>query len=639
MKTYKCFFVTAIVLSAIISCSKEIAPETEDSQAPETTEAPASGRNFQTLVAAPAEGAVDVDSKTAFVGGTFMWKKNNNIVVRSNNANGFTTYKYTGEDTADEAEFTRDEANSEDRIVTGNNSFAYYPAKTSGSGATAYPREEDGSLKLVLKDGYTWFEGNVEAPMLAKVTDDGTALQFKHLGGVLKVTYKYVPPKAAKLVISAPASGEDQYYKIIGTQRSLSNWETSAGGFTGETPYLQAYSVTGKKELTQTITAATAAQRASDSGLSVYIPLPVGPGDAHTYPEIDVRLTFADGTTVPGSERVAKNVKIERATIKKMQPITLTKYSVEVVAGTDGSNATTDGTGTAAKFNQVRGLCWLDNTNILATESNGSKVLRQFNKSTKVVTSPVTLGGNAPWQGCMKDGLFYFIDKGNAQIRTWNPSTNAVATVTTSVGNSPMCIRFNGNDAYVVSRNDSKVYKFAGGPTGTKSVFFDFSTLEHGEDTNWPIALVFDGDGNAIVTVGSSKGTSATAFMVYVIAPDGSVVTTIGKHVKAANFAATYDGAPANASFSANMNGITLGPDGALYMVDSYAIRRITKGSSGWSDATVTTILGGGSSYLTSVGAACLITQTPQDIVFDPENSNVFYFFDWRYTIRKVTIE
>ena len=381
----------------------------------------------------------------------------------------------------------------------------------------------------------------------------------------------------------------------------------------------------------------------SDDGLVVYVPLPVGPetdgSGNHIYPRLEVRMIFADGTMVPGAGFYAENVIIERGHIKPMPVRTLTKYRVEVVAGTDGSNGTVNGTGTAAKLNQVRGLAWLDNTNLLLTESNGSKVLRKFNKSTKDVTSAVTLGGSAPWQGCMKDGLFYFIDKGNAQIRTWNPSTNEVATVTSSVGNSPMCIRFKGDDAYVASRNDSKIYKFTGGPTGTKSEFFDFSTLDHGDDTNWPIALVFDGDGNAIVTVGSSKGTSGSAYKIYVIAPDGSVVTTIGKAVKATSWAVTYDGAPANATFSSNMNGIVLGPDGALYMVDSYAVRRITKGSSGWSDATVTTILGGGSSYTTALGPTCQITNTPQDIIFDPENSKVFYFFDWRYTLRKVTIE
>ena len=74
-------------------------------------------------------------------------------------------------------------------------------------------------------------------------------------------------------------------------------------------------------------------------------------------------------------------------------------------------------------------------------------------------------------------------------------------------------------------------------------------------------------------------------------------------------------------------------------MLDDYTVRRIVKGESGWADAVVTTILGGGNSYLSSVGALCQITQTPQDLIFDPKNPKVFYFFDWRYTLRKVTIE
>ncbi|MCR5409002.1 MAG: hypothetical protein K6E61_07870 [Bacteroidales bacterium] len=623
------FIVFAAMAACVFSCSKEVKVPEEQKAGTKTLEA-----RF-----------ADEETKTAFVSGVYKWKTNDNMVVRSDNANGYTTYKYTGEDSADAVTFV---ANTDDNIVYGNDSFAIYPAKTSGTGASAYPKEEDGSLKPVLKDTYTWFDENVEAPMLAKVAS-GEPLEFKQLGGLLKVTYKNVPPKAAKIIVTAPVVDDaliaagNVTYKINSTMNKTYNWTTAGGGFDPvEIPYVKAYPHSGTYKTTVNIASATAAQRTSDDGITAYIPLPVGPevvGGKNVYPRLEVSLVFADNTVVPGSTRAANNVQIERAHIKPMPAIALTKYSVEVVAGTDGSNATTDGIGTAAKFNQVRGLCWLDSSNLLLTESNGSKVLRKFNKSTKEVTSAKTLGGNAPWQGCMKDGLFYFIDKGNAQIRTWNPSTGDLATLTSSVGNSPMCVRFYGDDAYVASRNDSKVYKFAGGATGTKSVFFDFSTLDHGEDTNWPIAMVFDGDGNAIVTVGSSKGTSASAYAVYVISPAGEIVTTIGKKVKATSFALTYDGAPANATFSANMNGITLGPDGALYMVDSYAIRRITKGASGWSDATVTTILGGGSSYTTSVGATCQITNTPQDIVFDPENSKVFYFFDWRYTLRKVTIE
>ena len=623
MNTRNIFFAVA-VLTFVFSCAKENVDNSSDTPGLES-------KSLKTLTAAAPES-----TKTAFVGGEFKWKNNNNINVRSNNAAGYTVFTYTGDDTAGPATFNSKDADAADKIVTGPSSFAVYPA----TGA----REEDGSLKMNLKTGYTWFEGNVEAPMLAQVTDDGTNLQFKHVGGLLKVTYKYLPPKAAKLIVWAPCneSGKTSY-KICSTMKETFGWRTDQGGFTGEIPYVQAYSHSSKHEITQTITSATAAQRASEEGLTVYVPLPVGPGDDHTYPEIKVRLAFADGTTVPGSERTAKNIKIERATIKEMKTITLTKYTVEVVAGTDdGSGGTVDGTGTAAKFNQVRGLCWKDNANLLLTESNGNKVLRQYNKSTQAVTSAVTLGGGAPWQGEIHNGVFYYADKGGNKVRSWNLSTNAVTDVVTSGLNNPMCVRFNGDDAYVGCRNGSVIYKWTGGFSGTKSIFFDCSTLEVGStsgETNWPVAMDFDGDGNMLLTMSTAKGTSPSGYKVYVISPTGAIITTIGKGTKSGSFGALTDGSATAATFGSNVNGLVYGPDGAIYMLDDYAVRRIVKGDSGWTDAIVTTILGGGNSYLSSVGALCQITQNPQDLIFDPENPKVFYFFDWRFTLRKVTID
>ena len=597
--------------------------------------------HVQTLTATFAPG----ETRTAFVGGVYKWKTNDNIVVRSSNANGYSTFKYTGDDTDGEATFTND---SEDIITYGQNSFAIYPAKTSGT----YPKEEEGSLKPVLKDTYTWFDGNVEAPMLARV-ESGTPLAFKHLGGCLKVTYKNVPPKATKIVVYAPVTDDDLIaegkvsYKIHSTMNQTYNWTTAGGGFDPtETPYVKAYDHSGTYKLTVNISAATAAQRASDDGITAYIPLPVGPvdnGGQNVYPQLKIWLAFNDNTEVPGSLRTATNVQIERAHIKPMPAISLTKYSVEVVAGTDGSNATTNGIGTAAKFNQIRGLCWLDNTNLLITESNGSKVLRKYNKSTAEVSSAVTLGGYAPWQGQIKDGVFYYADKGGSKVRSWNTSTNAVADVVTSGLNNPMCVRFHGSDAYVVCRNGSKILKYTGGLTEASSTFFDFSTLEHGTDTNWPTCILFDANGYAIVPVCSSSGTSTSAYYIYVFNSSGEVVTTIGKGTKAANVAALVDGASANATFGA-VNGIVLDSAGNIYLAESVSnggvIRKIVKFSDDYSDAVVMTVAGCGSSYKTAVGATANFSVNIQDLIFDPENSEIMYVIDQsRYTLRKITIQ
>ena len=631
MKRFFIMISVAALGVAMASCAKEARSAEEES--PVTY--------VQVL---KARIAAEDATKTYFDGATFKWKKNDDCVVRSDNANGYSTFTFTGEDTDGEATFTNA---SEDHIVYGQNSFAIYPAKTSTEGDKYYPCEEDGSLKIPLKNSYTWSAGNVEAPMLARV-ESGTPLEFKHLGGCLKVTYKNVPPKAANLVVSAPID-ESNSYKICSTMGSTVNWTTAGGGFDpSETPYLKAYSHSGTYKITFDISSATAAQRVSDDGITVYIPLPVGPVELagkNVYPKLRISLTFADGTDVPGSVRTATNVQIERAKIKPMPAISLTKYSIAVAAGTDAtSGALVNGTGTAAKFNQVRGLCWLDATNLLITESNGSKVLRQFNKLTKAVTSAVTLGGSAPWQGEIKDGVFYYADKGSNKVRSWNISTNAVSDVVTTGLNNPMCVRFHGSDAYVVCRNGSKIIKFTGGFANAGTTFFDFSTLEHGTDTNWPTCMIFDGDGNAIVTVSSSPdGISPSAYYVYVIKPDGSELTTIGAGKKASSPGALVDGARTAATFGAP-SGMAMDSDGNIYMAESVSsggvVRKIVKTASNYSDAVVMTVLGCGSSYTTAVGATANFGTNIQDLFFEPENTNVIYVIDQsRYTLRKVTIE
>lgn len=617
----------ALAAFSLLACAKENSQDVQNA-----SQAPAR----QSLTALFAD-----DTKTLFDAGTFKWKSGDQIMVRSNNAAGFSVFTYSGDATAGAATFTND---SDDVIITDNTGYAIYSSVTSGH------KVEENQLKINLAPSYTWSAGNVQAPMLAKVAA-GEPLEFKQLGGLLKVTYKNVPPKAVKLVVEAPvtdaallADGKKSY-KISGTMQETHNWEEPAG-FGAQTPYLQAYDHSSEYKISVNINAATAAQRASDDGITVYIPLPVGPveeSSVHKYPQLKVWLAFEDNTVVPGTLKTASNVQIERATIKEMPAIALTKYSVEVVAGTDGTTGATDGTGTAAKFQQIRGLVWLDSNTLGITQSNGDKKLRLFNKNTGAVTTSTNALGAAPWHGAMHDGLFYCADKGtnttDGAVKSYNPSTGVVTNSVSGL-NNPMSVRFWGDDAYVVCRNASAIYKYAGGFSGTKTTFFDFSTLEHGEDSNWPVDMTFDSDGNAIVTLCTSKGTSPTGYKIYIINQSGAIVTTIGSATKAGDFAALKDGAAVTVTFSGNMNGITLGPDGALYLIENWAIRRISKGSSGWNDATVTTIIGGGSSYTTALGNTAQLSNAAQDIAFDPSNNKVFYFIDQvRYTLRKVTIE
>lgn len=637
MKKSLLFFAAVAALSLLASCAREdYAPTGSDNAA----------GNVQTLTACFAPG----ETKTFFDGSTFEWDADDAILVRSDNSSGYTVFNnVTG---ASSASVTF-EAETEDNITYGDESYAVYPNYVSDG----CPKIDKGILKLCPKTTYTWSEGTVQAPMIAKVVS-GQDLQFTHMGGLLKVTYKNVPPKARYIKVTAPIDAT-HYYKISQTMGpgGIYGWEDGAG-FTLEKPYFKAYNngKTNEYSVKIDINSATAAQRASDDGITAYVPLPVGPtvvSEKNVYPTLKICLTFADGTEVPGSLRSASNVQIERAHIKPMEAISLTKYSVEVVAGTDNTNGDTDATGSSARLKQVRGLEWLDSDNLLLTQSNGAnnstRNLRKYNKTTNDVSTVVNLAlednkNNAIWQGELHGGLFYVINKGLNRVYTWNPSSNAVTDALT-IGSSPMCIRFKGTDAYVVSRNDSKVYKLEGGLTGIKTTFFDFSTLNLGStdgQTNWPVSLCFDADGNALVTVGCSKGGSPSAYMIYVIDSAGNVVNTIGKGgTVAGSFAAMVDGAKDKATFSANMNGLRLGPDGAIYLAERGAIRRITHSAADYSDAVVTTILGGGSSYITAVGATAALdwSNGGQDIIFDPSDSKVFYYTDMRYTLKKVTIE
>lgn len=612
MKRIRNFALVVLGISAI-SCSKV-------QDFPENQKAP-----VQSLTATISD---DDATKTAFVGGVFMWKKNNNMVVRSNNANGFSTFTYKGDDTAGSATFTND---SEDVIVYGNNSFAYYPAKVNTTGTTKYPCEEDGSLKLVLKDSYTWFDGNVEAPMLAKV-ESGQPLEFKHLGGVLKLTFKNVPPKAAKVVVTAPVTdatllGEGKKtYKICRTMNKTINWETAQGGFGTETPYVQAYAHTDEYSITENIAAASAAQRVSDEGIVVYVPLPVGPveqGGKHVYPRIEVRLATADGTAIPGAGRYVENVVMERAHMTPMREIVLPKYTSEVLAGVDGQKAP-DAEG---KLNNVRGLVRQPDGNLILMESAGASTrsLRFIDVSNGTFT---TFRDNSklgdPWHGAIEGNYLYFSDKSKGKVFSMDltAQTRSVTEVKSGLSQA-MDVKFDASgNAYVLLR-DTGIYKYEGGFNGTQSVYAPLSAFGTGVTL---LSMAFDPAGNLLVGTSATTAENTNGYKIYKVDTAGQVDCIAGTGEKATDFGSIVDGAALSARFTSNLQGMTLDGSGNVYVTDNVAVRKITVTAPGvYEGAVVTTLLGGFSSL--------------QDIVFSADYSTLYVSDASRGTVRKITIE
>lgn len=615
MKKISMLMMAALAVTTL-SCNKELTDTTDET--PGFSGAPALTARFS-----------EEDTKTAFVGGTFMWKKNDNMVVRSDNANGYTTYKYTGDDTADEVTFV---PNTDDNIVYGQNSFALYPAKTSGSGASAYPKEEDGSLKPVLKDTYTWFDGDVEAPMLARV-EAGEPLEFKHLGGCLKVTYKNVPPKATKIVVMAPVVDADLLaagkvsYKICSTMNRTYNWTTEGGGFDPvEVPYVKAYDHSGTYKIAINIASATAAQRTSDDGITAYIPLPVGPvvsGGQNVYPQLKVWLAFNDNTEVPGSLRTASNVQIERAHIKPMPAIVMPKYTVETIItglGRTPHNLTRLSDDKFVVTAEQYHVYFLDVVKNTATQSatNSSSKYPQYPYSVCCI-------GNNLWIA-NKTGT-----SGNC-IYKYDMTTQLYSIVTTGI-NQAMQIQEHDGNVYVLGRGDGsnagKIHVFTGNVPGAvdAEVFADFSGIAS-SGYAWPLSFAFDTDGSMVVAVSASAGTPSECFKLYRVASKGATpVAIFGSGTKASNYAGLVDGLSSSATFSSNMLQMQFDGEGNLYIGDTFAVRKLVRGATGLEDGTIMTLTESGS-----------VTNT-DGLAMDSTCSHIYLSNKSTKSISKVTIE
>lgn len=615
MKKISMLMMAALAVTTL-SCNKELTDTTDET--PGFSGAPALTARFS-----------EEDTKTAFVGGTFMWKKNDNMVVRSDNANGYTTYKYTGDDTADEVTFV---PNTDDNIVYGQNSFALYPAKTSGSGASAYPKEEDGSLKPVLKDTYTWFEGDVEAPMLARV-EAGEPLEFKHLGGCLKVTYKNVPPKATKIVVMAPVVDADLLaagkvsYKICSTMNRTYNWTTEGGGFDPvEVPYVKAYDHSGTYKIAINIASATAAQRTSDDGITAYIPLPVGPvvsGGQNVYPQLKVWLAFNDNTEVPGSLRTASNVQIERAHIKPMPAIVMPKYTVETII-----------TGLARTPHNLTRLS--DDKFVVTAEQYHVYFLDVVkNTATQSATNSSSKYPQYPYSVCCIGNNLWIANKtgtsGNC-IYKYDMTTQLYSIVTTGI-NQAMQIQEHDGNVYVLGRGDGsnagKIHVFTGNVPGAvdAEVFADFSGIASSGHA-WPLSFAFDTDGSMVVAVSASAGTPSECFKLYRVASKGATpVAIFGSGTKASNYAGLVDGLSSSATFSSNMLQMQFDGEGNLYIGDTFAVRKLVRGATGLEDGTIMTLTESGS-----------VTNT-DGLAMDSTCSHIYLSNKSTKSISKVTIE
>lgn len=586
-----------------LSCNKENAIQEEENQPV----------HRQTLVAQFA----DEETKTFFDGTVFKWNADDKILVRSDNAAGYTVFDNSTGESAGAVTF---EAETDDTICYGDESFALYPNSTSDG----CPKIEETILKIYPKPTYTWSEGAVQAPMIAKVVS-GENLEFTHLGGLLKVTYKNVPPKARYIKVTAPIDAT-HYYKISQTMGpgGFFGWEDGVG-FTLDKPYIKAYNngKTNEYFVRLDINAATPAQRASDDGITAYIPLPVGPNEGGVYPTLKVSLTFADGTTVPGSDRTATNIPIQRAHIKPMPAIVMPKYTVEtIITGLARTphNLTRLSDDQFVVTAEQYHVYFLDVVNNTATQS-------AVNASSKYPPYPygVCCIGNNLWIANKTEAT------GNC-IYKYDMTTQLYSIATTGI-NQAMQIQEHDGNVYVLGRGDGsnagKIHVFTGNVPGAvdAEVFADFSGIAS-SGYAWPLSFAFDTDGSMVVAVSASAGTPSECFKLYRVASKGATpVAIFGSGTKASNYAGLVDGSSSSATFSANMLQMQFDGEGNLYIGDTFAVRKLVRGATGLEDGTIMTLTESGS-----------VTNT-DGLAMDSTCSHIYLSNKSTKSISKVTIE
>lgn len=586
-----------------LSCNKENAIQEEENQPV----------HRQTLVAQFA----DEETKTFFDGTVFKWNADDKILVRSDNAAGYTVFDNSTGESAGAVTF---EAETDDTICYGDESFALYPNSTSDG----CPKIEETILKVYPEPTYTWSEGAVQAPMIAKVVS-GENLEFTHLGGLLKVTYKNVPPKARYIKVTAPIDAT-HYYKISQTMGpgGFFGWEDGVG-FTLDKPYIKAYNngKTNEYFVRLDINAATPAQRASDDGITAYIPLPVGPNEGGVYPTLKVSLTFADGTTVPGSDRTATNIPIQRAHIKPMPAIVMPKYTVETIItglGRTPHNLTRLSDDQFVVTAEQYHVYFLDVVNNTATQS-------AVNASSKYPPYPygVCCIGNNLWIA-NKTGA-----TGNC-IYKYDMTTQLYSIATTGI-NQAMQIQEHDGNVYVLGRGDGsnagKIHVFTGNVPGAvdAEVFADFSGIAS-SGYAWPLSFALDTDGSMVVAVSASAGTPSECFKLYRVASKGATpVAIFGSGTKASNYAGLVDGSSSSATFSANMLQMQFDGEGNLYIGDTFAVRKLVRGATGLEDGTIMTLTESGS-----------VTNT-DGLAMDSTCSHIYLSNKSTKSISKVTIE
>jgi len=314
-------------------------------------------------------------------------------------------------------------------------------------------------------------------------------------------------------------------------------------------------------------------------------------------------------------------------TIRK---IVMATGAVTTLAGTAGLSGDNDGTGAAARFNDVSGIT-TDGTNLYVAESLS---IRKIVIATGVVTTLAGSGGN----GLTTDGTSLYVTD-NSTIRKIVIATGVVTTVAGTVGvkgsvdgagaaasfNYPNGIATDGTNLFVADSQNQTIRKIVIA-TGVVTTLAGTTGINGSADGTGAAARFTNPDG--IATDGTNLYMTDFNTIRKIVIATGAVTTLAG------GGSGSADGTGVAASFF-GPEGITT--DGTnLYIADSnnYTIRKIVIAT-----GAVTTLAGvvrvSAEGSVDGIGGAASFDR-PNGITTD--GTNLYVADTWNNTIRKVVI-
>ena len=212
--------------------------------------------------------SIETPSRVAFSDeGAFSWQAGDAVAVSTNA--GFKTFTLKEGAGASVASFDGDLAGVTSATV------AVYPASIAKADAT-----------VTLPAEYAWAEGQTNAAMYCDAVDLTKVNSFKHLGGIIKVSFAEIPAEADAMVLKAEA-------KITG-DFAIADGKIAAG--------------VGTDEVKVTFTAGS-------NPAAFYIPVPTG-----EY-KFAVELQAAGVTIEKSVKATSKAIKIDRKALVLMDPV------------------------------------------------------------------------------------------------------------------------------------------------------------------------------------------------------------------------------------------------------------------------------------------------------------------------------